>query len=129
MERYHLPDTKIEFQPKLYSRVKSDLQLEKEEYYAEENLEPEDYFDIAEEKNLTPRDVRLLVRAEDELEQCRNFRRIFPDCVSSKFLKYISPPSYTDYLLDDWERRHGDCRDTGRDILREKCREKVHLEI
>ena len=129
MEIYQLPDNKIEFQPKLYSRVKSDQQLEKEEYYAEENLDPEDYLDIVDEQNLTPRDVRLLVRAEDELEQCRNFKRIFPDSVSSKFLKYISPPSYSDYLLDGWERRHGDCREVGRDILKEKCRARMHLEI
>ena len=69
MERYQLADTKIEFEPKLYSRVKSEQQLEKEEYYAEEGLQPEDYLDIVDEENLTPRDVRLLVRAEEELDE------------------------------------------------------------
>ena len=46
MERYHLDSNKIEFQPKLYSRVKSEQQLEKEEDYGEEDLEPEDYLDM-----------------------------------------------------------------------------------
>ena len=128
MERYQLADTKIEFEPKLYSRVKSEQQLEKEEYYAEEGLQPEDYLDIVDEENLTPRDVRLLVRAEEELEQCRDFRRIFPDSESGKFLKYVSPPSYSDYLLDGWEKRHGEQREAGRHILREKCLANMHLE-
>ena len=128
MERYQLADTKIEFEPKLYSRVKSEQQLEKEEYYAEEDLEPEDFLDMVEEENLTPRDVRLLVRAEEELDQCRNYRRIFPDGESSKFLKYLSPPSYSDLLLDSWERRHGDQREGGRNVLRNKCLANLHLE-
>ena len=128
MERYHLDSNKIEFQPKLYSRVKSEQQLEKEEDYGEEDLEPEDYIDMVEEDNLTPRDVRLLVRAEEELDQCRNYRRIFPDGESSKFLKYLSPPSYSDRLLDSWERRYGDQREAGRDILRNKCLANMHLD-
>ena len=128
MERYHLDSNKIEFQPKLYSRVKSEQQLEKEEDYGEEDLEPEDYLDMVEEENLTPRDVRLLVRAEEELDQCRNYRRIFPDGESSKFLKYLSPPSYSDRLLDSWERRYGDQREAGRDILRNKCLANMHLD-
>jgi len=130
VERYHLDDSKIEFEPKLYSRVKSEEQIEKEEYYhcAEEALEPEDYQDMVEEENLTPRDLRLLVRAEEELEQCNNFTRIFPSAESSKFLKYITPLSYSDYLLDGWERRYGDHRDRGREVLRSKCILKMHLE-
>ena len=128
MERYQLDNIKIEFEPRLYSRVKSEQQLEKEEYYAEEAMEPEDYIDIVDEESLTPRDVRLLVRAEEELEQCKNFRRIFPSAESSKFLKYISPPSYSDYLLDGWERKFGDKRSSGRDILRDKCVSNMHLE-
>ena len=102
--------------------------MEKEEDYAEEGLEPEDFLEMVEEENLTPRDVRVLVRAEEELAQCRNYRRIFPDGESSKFLKYLSPPSYSDHLLDSWERRFGDQREAGRDILRNKCLANMHLE-
>ena len=54
-------------------------------------------------EELTPRDVRILVRAEEELAQCRQYTRIFPSKDSDKFLKYMSPPSYADYLLDAWE--------------------------
>lgn len=39
------------------------------------------------EAALTPRDLRILTRAEEELAQCRRFARIFPRRDSAKYLR------------------------------------------
>ena len=75
MEKYNLQ--RLDFEPHLYTRVKTEEQLEKEGYYNEEGLQREDYLDMVEPQELTPRDVRLLARAEDELSQCKLYTRIF----------------------------------------------------
>ena len=53
--------------------------------------------------------------------------RIFPSPESTKFLTYMNPPSYSDYLLDAWEIRYAEDRETGRNILKQKCYQNVHL--
>ena len=126
-ERYGIQN-QLNFEPRLYARAKTEAQEEKEEYYNEEGLGREDYLDMVTEEELTPRDVRVLVQAEEELAQCRLYTRIFPDKDSNKFLHYMSPPSYADYLLDAWEARHGADRETGRSILKRKCLLNMHLQ-
>ena len=79
-------------------------------------------------EELTPRDVRVLVKAEEELAQCRLYTRIFPSKDSDKFLHYMSPPSYADYLLDAWEATYSSDRDKGRAVLRKKCLLNMHLQ-
>jgi len=126
LERYHL-QSPLDFEPKLYTRVKTEEQLEKEEYYSGSGLDPEEYLDMVSDEDLTPRDVRTLIRAEEELSQCHNYTRIFPSPESTKFLTYMNPPSYSDYLLDAWEIRYAEDRETGRNILKQKCYQNVHL--
>ena len=79
-------------------------------------------------EELTPRDVRVLVKAEEELAPCRLYTRIFPSKDSDKCLQYMSPPSYADYLLDAWEATHAADRDKGRTILKKKCLLNMHLQ-
>ena len=103
--------------------------MEKEEYYSEEGLVREDYVDMVSPEELTPRDVRILTRAEEELAQCRMYTRIFPSAGNGdKFLQYMGPPSYADYLLDAWEVTHASDRDKGRAILKKKCLLNMHLQ-
>ena len=127
VERYGI-ESRLEFDPRLYSRVKSEEQVEKEEYYEEEGLQRDDYRDMVAEAELTPRDVRILVRAEEELGQCQLYTRIFPRADSDKFLHYLSPPSYADYLLDAWEAKYANNRESGRELLKRKCLLNVHLQ-
>jgi len=126
IDRYNLQNP-IEFEPKLYSVQKTEEQLEKEEYYAESGLVREDYIDMVNDEELTPRDLRILIRAEEELNQCKMYTRIFPSPDSTKFLTYMNPPSYADYLLDAWEAKYGSDRASGRNVLRKKCLLNVHL--
>ena len=126
IDRYNLQNP-IEFEPKLYSVQKTEEQLEKEEYYAESGLVREDYIDMVNDEELTPRDLRILIRAEEELNQCKMYTRIFPSQDSTKFLTYMNPPSYADYLLDAWEAKYGSDRASGRNVLRKKCLLNVHL--
>lgn len=127
VERYGI-ESRLEFDPRLYSRVKSEEQVEKEEYYEEAGLQRDDYRDMVAEAELTPRDVRILVRAEEELGQCQLYTRIFPRADSDKFLHYLSPPSYADYLLDAWEAKYANNRESGRELLKRKCLLNVHLQ-
>ena len=117
-----------EFDPKLYSREKSEEQKEKEEYYTQESLTLEDYIELADEKNLTARDIQILIRYEEELNQCNGFSRIFPRKDSSRFLHYLETCSYSDRLLEAWENKYGDDRAKGRDLLSRLCEEWFHVE-
>ena len=127
-ERYCIQN-QLNFEPGLYTRAKTESQIEKEEYYSEtEGLTREDYVDMVSPEELTPRDVRILTRAEEELAQARMYTRIFPSKDSDKFLQYMSPPSYADYLLDAWEATYASDRDKGRAVLKKKCLLNMHLQ-
>ena len=73
----------------MYTRVKTEEQLEKEEYYSGSGLDPEEYLDMVSDEDLTPRDVRTLIRAEEELSQCHNYTRFSDE--NGIFKKIILP--------------------------------------
>jgi hypothetical protein len=59
-------------------------------------------------KDLSPLDLRILIKSEEELSQSYSFARIFPTANTFHFLKlHSSPLSYTDKLLDAYEQRYG----------------------
>jgi len=126
-EKYNLTNS-LEFEPRLYNRAKSEEQIEKEEYYAHEDTTRDDYLELSEEDTLTPRDIQILIRAEEELNQCKGFSRIFPRKDSYKFLRYLETTSYSDRLLEAWESKYGDDRQAGKEVLTRLCRENLHLE-
>lgn len=75
---------------------------------------------------LTPDDVRMLVRAEDELAQCKHFKRVFPTPETSKYFKYFGAGQrYYNLLFDAWEYKYGDCRAAAIDRLERLCQDKV----
>ena len=51
------------------------------------------------------RDVRLLVRAEEELAQCSGFSRLIPEPEGVKYLRYLERVGRADRLLAAWEAR------------------------
>jgi len=126
-QRYNLVNP-IDFVPKLYTRVKSEEQKEKEEYYTQENITREEYMELATEENLTARDIQILIRAEEELAQCKGFSRIFPRKDSYKFLNYLETRSYSDRLLEAWENKYSQDRVKGREVLSRLCQDMQHLE-
>ena len=126
-EKYDLKNVK-EFDAKLYSREKSLMQRKKEEYYTREDMPREEYLLLRKGENLTGRDVRILVRAEEELAQTVNFSRLFPCKDSYKYLDYVEIQSYSDRLLESWEVAYGDKRSLAMEVLGRLCKAGVHLE-
>ena len=82
-------------------------------------------------ENLTPDDVRFLIRSEDELAQATHFTRIFPTPDTHKYFKYFENPRYYNLLFDAWETKYGDdnLRAAAIDRLERLCVNKVHLKV
>ena len=114
----HFQIKNIAFDEKLYTKRKVEEELKKEA-----ELENLDILD-----NLTPGDVRLLIKTEDELSQTRNWTRLVPRSSESSCL----PLTFSDRLLQAWELRYGgsaEKRAEGRDRLRALCEAKHHLVV
>eukprot|EP00092_Neocalanus_flemingeri_P017927 GFUD01019398.1.p1 GENE.GFUD01019398.1~~GFUD01019398.1.p1 ORF type:complete len:366 (-),score=109.30 GFUD01019398.1:56-1078(-) len=80
-------------------------------------------------KDLTPCDVRVLIASEEELTQTETFERIFPRPDTSHYLQYMSSTNYYDLLLSAWESRYAECREEGRQRLRELTEQRIHLQV
>ncbi|XP_040563399.1 tubulin monoglutamylase TTLL4 [Lepeophtheirus salmonis] len=91
-------------------------------------LQRETYLESILEK-LTPDDVRLLIRAEDELAQTKKFERIFPTKDTHSYFKFFEIPRYHNLFLDAWENKYSENRQIGIDRLISLCNEKVHLKV
>ena len=78
----------IAFDEKLYTKRKLAEEVIKED-------QSETKLDILD--NLTPNDVRILIKTEDELNQTRNWSRLVPS--QSKSLSVCLPKTYSDRLL------------------------------
>ena len=118
----------VEFDPKMYAREKTKSQMKKEEFFTSEDMSREEYLFLREEENLTGRDVRILIKAEEELSETVNFSRLFPRKDSYKYLDFVEIQSYSDRLLESWENMYGVKRDAGRKVLQRLCLQGVHLE-
>ena len=101
----------MEFDPRLYDDVWEDPAEDPAEEAVGEVMEEEgeewsgrdDH--LVEEERLGGREVRLLVRAEEELATCRGFTRLVPQERGVKYLKYLPKVSAADKLLAAWEAR------------------------
>merc|ERR1719341_2284676 len=116
----HFQIKNIALDDKLYTKRKLDEELQKEAKLSETDLDNLD--------DLTPSDVRLLIKTEDELSHTRNWTRLVPSSSESLCL----PLTYSDRLLQAWELRHGGSeqqRAEGRDRLRALCEAKHHLVV
>ncbi|XP_033323874.2 tubulin monoglutamylase TTLL4 [Megalopta genalis] len=80
-------------------------------------------------KKLTPGDVRVLIRHEDEIARTGRFETIFPTCHTHAYLELFDELRYYNMLLDAWEHEHGGDRSRGIERLRQLCRKKYHLTI
>ena len=112
----------ISYDERLYMKRKLTEEVEKECLYSA-GIESSTILN-----NLTPNDVRLLIRAEEELNQTRNWSRLLPSCNRRQYLDW----SYSDALLHTWEVKYGasqESREEGRELLRSFCKEKYHLVV
>ena len=53
--------------------------------------------------DLTPADIRRVIKCEDELVACKDFERIFPTFETHKYFGYFKTVSYYDKLMDGVE--------------------------
>ena len=78
--------------------------------------------------DLTPNDVRILIKTEEELSQTQHFTRLFPTENSHELFKYYYEGiPYNDKLLDAWEYKYGNQRSKGIIRLKKLCAKAVHL--
>ena len=90
----------------------------------------EDYPQLSKEvllKNLSPNDVRVLLRSEDELAITKRTERLFPSPDMQKYFKYFSTPRYFNYLLEAWEQKQIGNRSDGIALLNRLCKNGYHL--
>ena len=78
---------------KLAKDVDSEVTLEKNIIDKEVDMTDELVDNACEDilADLTPCDVRVLVRAEEELTQCHNFERVFPTSNTGRYLQVLPP--------------------------------------
>ena len=56
--------------------------------------------------NLSPLELRLLIKSEEELGQCQNFVRIFPTRYTYQYFRFFEEPlNHSDKLLDAFEHK------------------------
>jgi len=72
--------------------------------------------------NLSPMDVRILIKSEEEFNACQQFDRIFPSSDSHKYFPFFDEVSYYDKLLDAVE--FSSLRSGNRDEIRQEIRYK-----
>ena len=83
---------------------------------------------ILDEQNLKSDDIRLLIKAEEELSQTKGFIRLLPNIKNSKYLKFLEEPSLSDQFLAAWENKYSDRRELGREVINKLCQEGKHME-
>ena len=84
--------------------------------------------DFLDEHNLTGYQVRLILKAEEELSQTKGFVRLLPNAKNSKCLQFLDETSHSDQILAAWEKRYCDNREQGRAVITRLCQEGRHLE-
>jgi len=121
----------IAFDERLYSKLKSEEDLKKQNRFISDQLCREHYIKTILD-NLSSYDIRTIIRSEDEFSQTKSWTRIFPTSTSHNYLQLLSAPSYSDRLLDAWECKYGsdeENRNKGVQFLNQYCEEKHHLKV
>lgn len=123
MERYKL--SLICHDERFYKSKLTKVEIEKQYQFVNVKERGEYFPNILD--NLTPDDVRHLVRYEDEATQAGNFEKIFPTKYTNEYERFFEKPRYYNRLLDAWEEVYGSNRKAGISRLQKLCIEKFHL--
>eukprot|EP00092_Neocalanus_flemingeri_P042338 GFUD01046217.1.p1 GENE.GFUD01046217.1~~GFUD01046217.1.p1 ORF type:complete len:139 (-),score=37.90 GFUD01046217.1:59-448(-) len=68
------------------------------------NLTDEEMSKYLESDNMEASDIHLLMKAEEELSQTKEFTRLLPCHSSSRYLQFLGKEIHADKLLDMWEK-------------------------
>jgi len=69
--------------------------------------------------------LKILMKAEEELSQTNNFARIFPTCYTNKYTRYLGDGADADFLLHAWEHKK-QIDENALEILQYQCEKKIH---
>jgi len=89
---------KMTFCEGLYNKILTNEDMEKHIYF--NKVADRDEWIQSITSSLSPNDVKILIKSEEELNACSGFDRIFPSCESHKYFCYFSDVTYYDKLLD-----------------------------
>jgi tubulin polyglutamylase TTLL4 len=119
----------VTYQYSVYSRVNGNDDNEKQHkiIYNDTVTDRETYLESILE-DLTPNDLRTLIKAEEELSQTKHFARLFPtETTFQSFQYYYEGIPYYDKLMDAWETKYSSNRTKGIRILKKLCNKAIHL--
>jgi len=146
MASFHIPP---EISPQQKEKVRSSLKMSLEasvclddrmyvNYFSQEEIRKHTQFEKVKQRSkyldkilehLTPDDVRMLIRSEDELHRRGRMIRVYPTVDSHRYHKYFDAPRYYNMLFDAWETKYSDDRKEGRAVLDELCKKMVHVHV
>jgi len=122
------PKERLLLDERLYSKSWKSSKEKMEDDDEEEEETVEELARLVEESKLTGRDLRSVVRAEEELNQCQGFQRLLPKPEGLRFLRYLGRVPHADKVLQAWELGPGSQSDRGRSVLARLCQSGRHLE-
>uniref|UniRef100_A0A8D0H950 Tubulin tyrosine ligase like 4 n=1 Tax=Sphenodon punctatus TaxID=8508 RepID=A0A8D0H950_SPHPU len=97
----------------------------KRAYYLTQKVPDQDFYSTILDI-LTPEDVRVLVETEDEFSRRGQFERVFPSCLSMRYLRFFEQPRYFNILTAQWELKHYLNKSKGVELLRSWCYKGYH---
>eukprot|EP00092_Neocalanus_flemingeri_P000105 GFUD01000107.1.p1 GENE.GFUD01000107.1~~GFUD01000107.1.p1 ORF type:complete len:595 (+),score=129.91 GFUD01000107.1:61-1845(+) len=68
------------------------------------NLTDEEMSEYLESDHIEASDIHLLMKAEEELSQTKEFTRLIPNNSTSRYLQFLGKDIHADRLLDMWEK-------------------------
>eukprot|EP00096_Caligus_rogercresseyi_P013083 TRINITY_DN5740_c0_g1_i1.p1 TRINITY_DN5740_c0_g1~~TRINITY_DN5740_c0_g1_i1.p1 ORF type:complete len:274 (-),score=42.48 TRINITY_DN5740_c0_g1_i1:1082-1903(-) len=116
-------DEMSSYDPNIYSRRDGDSKKIKDF----EKVNDRDGYLESILNELSPCDLRVLIKLEEERSQVCKFERVFPSPTSHKYFKYMDKIPYYDKLVDAYETKYWSNREMGIEFLRDLCRRKIHL--
>jgi len=139
-DSHHLPRC-MGHDSRLYSKQMTEEDLAREDIY---DPTPTPSCKLGLMNNMSPRDVRLLVHAEEELSQTKLFKRIWPTRSShNKYLHLFDSVPYSEKLMgrppfcsspkcchsETFEKFYAGNREAGRAVLNSYCMQNHHLQV
>uniref|UniRef100_A0A0K2T5Y2 ATP-grasp domain-containing protein n=1 Tax=Lepeophtheirus salmonis TaxID=72036 RepID=A0A0K2T5Y2_LEPSM len=111
------------YNPNIYCRIDSSI---KKKIEFENKTERKKYLNNILE-NISSCDLRVLIKMEEERSQLCKFERVFPTPDTYKYFEYMEGVPYYDKLVDAYELKYGNDRESGLNFIRSLCQRRIHI--
>ncbi|XP_076680663.1 tubulin monoglutamylase TTLL4 [Andrena cerasifolii] len=125
MLRMNYKESAVCYNRQLYSSLLTWDDKQKQDTYTKVTTR-KDYLEPILQR-LTPADIKVLIRHEDEITRTGRFEKIFPTCYTYEYFDFFDEVRYYNLLLDAWENEYATDRLKGIERLRKLCKRKCHL--